>query len=115
MQYKEYFYIGHYVDTEGNYVLKIGTTGNLDRRAKEHNRNYARAKTHTLGIGEEFTYDWWIPLSKYNTLRVEDNTRDSFISCGFGHFVANDRFVFPMAEKPTHLYIGVRKSYRVVL
>ena len=103
MQEKEYFYLGHYYLPNGEYVLKIGTTDNLDRRQKEHRRNY---KT-------EFEYDWFIPLSKYNTLRVEDNTRESFIACGFGEFMRNDRFVF--AEKPSRVFIGVKKVYEVTL
>ena len=37
---KEFLYVGHYVDTEGKYILKIGTTNDLARRAQEHTRNY---------------------------------------------------------------------------
>ena len=29
---KEFLYVGYYVDTEGNTILKIGTTNNLKRR-----------------------------------------------------------------------------------
>lgn len=31
-QKKEYLYVGHYFDVEGNYILKIGTTNDLVRR-----------------------------------------------------------------------------------
>ena len=106
---KEYFYIGHYTDIDGRYILKIGTTDNLDRRRKEHNRNYAKV----FGNDEKFVYDWYIPLSKYNTLRVEDRTRESFIFCGFGEFIRNDRFAF--AEKPSRVFIGVKKVYEILL
>ena len=33
---KEYLYVGHYIDDEGNYILKVGTTNDLERRRKEH-------------------------------------------------------------------------------
>lgn len=29
---KEYLYVGHYIDAQGNYILKIGTTNDLARR-----------------------------------------------------------------------------------
>ena len=32
---KEFLYVGHYIDTDGNYILKIGTTNDLRRRAAE--------------------------------------------------------------------------------
>ena len=40
---KEYLYVGYYIDTQGRYILKIGTTNDLKRRQAEHNRNYKRA------------------------------------------------------------------------
>ena len=114
MEEKEYFYIGHYTDKDGRYILKIGTTDNLDRRRKEHNRNYAKASSQFgFADGEEFVYDWFIPLSKYNTLRVEDRTRESFIHCGFGEFIRNDRFAF--TEKPSRIFIQVKKVYEILL
>ena len=69
---KEFLYVGHYTDADGKYILKIGTTNNLERRAKEHTRNYRRAKKHTMPKEQKFEYDWHLPLSKYNTLRYED-------------------------------------------
>lgn len=114
MEEKEFFYIGHYIDRAGRYILKIGTTDNLDRRRKEHNRNYAKATSENgFADGQEFIYDWYIPLSKYNTLRVEDRTRESFIFCGFGEFIRNDRFAF--IEKPSRVFIGVKKVYEILL
>ena len=54
---KEFLYIGHYVDTQGRYILKIGTTNDLKRRKAEHTRNYCRAKKYTMPEGNEFEYD----------------------------------------------------------
>ena len=34
---KEYLYVGHYIDTKGNYILKVGTTNNLKNRQRQHN------------------------------------------------------------------------------
>lgn len=114
MNEKEYFYIGHYIDRQGRYILKIGTTDNLDRRRKEHNRNYAKATSlNGFAEGQEFVYDWHIALSKYNTLRVEDTTRESLIYCGFGEYIRNDRFAF--TEKPDRIFIGVKKVYEILL
>ena len=45
---KEYLYVGYYIDTENNFILKIGTTNDLKRRQSEHNRNYKRATAHTM-------------------------------------------------------------------
>ena len=75
---KEYLYVGHYTDTQGHYLLKIGTTNDLERRRKEHTRNYRRAKNFTMPPQDEFVYDWFLPLSKYNTLRFEDRNRENW-------------------------------------
>ena len=37
---KENLYVGHYIDKNGFYILIIGTTNDLKRRAQEHTRNY---------------------------------------------------------------------------
>ena len=67
--------MGHYVDTKGRYILKIGTTNDLKRRAAEHTRNYKKTREFTMPENTSFVYDWWRPLSKYNTLRYEDANR----------------------------------------
>ena len=36
MSEKEYIYVGKYTDTEGNCIVKIGTTNDLKRRKYEH-------------------------------------------------------------------------------
>lgn len=110
---KEYLYVGHYVDTDGKYVLKIGTTNDLQRRKTEHTRNYRRAKKHTLPPNCEFVYDWHIALSKYNTLRFEDSNRQAWANMNIGVFVRNDRFVCD--EKPVSISVKIRKEYQIAL
>ena len=110
---KEFLYIGYYVDTNGKFVLKIGTTNDLERRAKEHTRNYRRAKKHTMPTDRVFKYLWSLPLSKYNTLRFEDNNRELWKTLGIGEFVRNDRFV--LATVPKSVPVKIRKTYKVAL
>lgn len=110
---KEFLYVGHYTDTEGNYILKIGTTNNLARRKTEHSRNYRKASNYTMPVGIEFEYDWFIPLSKYNTRRYEDKNIDLLKQLGFGEYVRNDRFCF--AEKPTSVNVVIKKTYQIEL
>jgi hypothetical protein len=115
---KEYLYIGHYVDTLNRYVLKVGTTNDLKRRRYQHNTSYRKARKAEaiMPQSEEFTYDWHIRLSKYNTLRYEDRIKSEWVEAGFGKYLNNDRFIFPsVAEKPEKLYITIRKTYEVVL
>jgi len=54
---KFWLYVGHYIDIYGNYILKVGTTNNLERRRKEHTRNYRRNKVNPLSLNDEFIYD----------------------------------------------------------
>ena len=110
---KEFLYVGHYVDLFGRYILKIGTTNDLERRAKEHTRNYRRAKDYTMPADSIFEYDWYLPLSRYNTLRYEDRNREMWQLMGIGEFVRNDRFC--CATKPDAVIITIRKDYVVVL
>lgn len=111
MNEKEYFYVGYYVDINGKFVLKIGTTNDLKRRQTEHTRNYHRAKTHTLPSESKFLYLWYKPLSKYNTLRIEDRTREQLKELRQGEFVRNDRFVFD--TPPDFVEIHIRKTYKI--
>lgn len=110
---KEFLYVGHYIDINGQYILKIGTTNDLDRRQKEHTRNYRRAKTNTMLPNTQFEYDWWIGLSKYNTLRFEDSNRAKWQEKNIGIFVRNDRFV--CAVKPSEVEVKIRKVYAIAL
>lgn len=110
---KEFLYIGNYTDTDGNRILKIGTTDDLKRRRYEHNHNYRRAKTHTMPKDQSFEYIWTHPLSKYNTLRYEDRNRQAWQEMGIGEFVRNDRFV--ISEELTEVEIKIRKTYKIAL
>lgn len=105
--------MGHYIDTLGRYILKIGTTNDLKRRAQEHTRNYRRAKDYTMPTDQKFEYDWHCPLSKYNTLRYEDKNRNLWQEIGYGSFVRNDRFCCEM--KPEIVKITIRKTYEIAL
>lgn len=113
MKNKEFLYIGHYVDIFGNYILKIGTTNNLNRRAKEHTRNYKKSPHYTMPTDSNFLYDWFLPLSKYNTLRFEDVNRELLQKSGIGEFVRNDRFCCKI--KPEFVEIVIRKTYKIAL
>ena len=108
---KEFLYVGHYTDTNGNFILKIGTTNNLERRQKEHTRNYHKAPAYTLPKDKEFSYDWKLPLSKYNTLRYEDRNRQRWQEMEIGEYVRNDRFCCPV--KPDKVIVKIRKEYVV--
>lgn len=110
---KEFLYVGHYIDTNGNYMLKIGTTNDLNRRQTEHTRNYRKAKQFTMPSNSQFTYDFYIPLSKYNTIRFEDRTREQWQNEGIGEFVRNDRFRCDI--KPDFVEITIRKTYKIAL
>lgn len=113
MQNKEFLYVGYYFDVAGTLILKVGTTNDLKRRQTEHNRNYSRAKTHTMKPGTEFRYVWTLPLSKYNTLRYEDATRKAWQELGIGEFIRNDRFV--CADPPATVQVKIRKTYTINL
>ncbi len=113
MNEKEFLYVGYYIDIEGQYILKIGTTNDLKRRAKEHTRNYHRAKQYTMPSNSEFRYLWHHPLSKYNTLRYEDKNRSMWQEQGIGEFVRNDRFI--LCNVPKFVEIKIRKTYQIAL
>lgn len=110
---KEFLYVGHYVDTDGNYILKVGTTNDLKRRKSEHTTNYHKAKRYKMPKEQKFEYDFTLPLSKYNTLRYEDKTKQAWKDKNFGVYVKNDRFC--CEEKPEFVEITIRKTYRIPL
>ena len=113
MNEKEFLYIGTYTDTNGNRILKIGTTNDLKRRKAEHTRNYRKSKEHTMPPQDSFEYIWHLPLSKYNTLRYEDSNRQKWQDEGVGEFVRNDRFI--VSEELAEVEIKIRKTYKVAL
>lgn len=110
---KEFLYVGHYRDTKGRFILKIGTTNDLERRAAEHTRNYRKAREFTMPPDGRFKYDWFLRLSKYNTLRYEDLNRALWQKMGIGRFIRNDRFF--CEKKPEVIAVTIRKTYLVKL
>lgn len=110
---KEYLYVGHYYDTKGRYILKIGTTNDLKRRKSEHAINYKKAKAYIMPKDGDFVYDFSLKLSKYNTLRYEDSNRAKWQEMEIGEFVRNDRFC--CTKKPDKVEITIRKTYSIPL
>lgn len=110
---KEFLYVGYYMDINGNFILKVGTTKDLNRRRNEHNRSYRNAKNYQMHPMSEFEYLWTLPLSKYNTIRYEDRTRDMWKEMGFGEFIRNDRFL--LVNKPNFIPVKIRKTYQIPL
>ena len=110
---KEWIYVGYYTDTDGKFVLKIGTTNDLCRRQSEHTRNYRKALKHTMPKDEQFKMIWYRQLSKYNTIRYEDRNRDYWKEIGFGEFVRNDRFVFDVP--PSQAVVRIKKEWTVAI
>lgn len=81
-------------------LFKIGTTNNINRRMREHERYYQKDVV-ILGI---------IPLtSKYTTLRVEQKTIDKWKTFENWEYLRNDRFIIP--EDVHQVTITVRKDY----
>lgn len=111
---KEWLYVGHYVDLDGHYILKVGTTNDLKRRQSEHTRNYKRSPRAKMPEDSSFTYDWSLRLSKYNTLRYEDKTKANWKNLGFGEYIRNDRFDCGNV-KPAMVEITIRKTYQIFL
>lgn len=111
---KEYLYVGHYIDIDGNYILKVGTTNDLDRRRYQHNQYYRKKATHhRMPKEEKFTYDWFKEFSQSNTKRYEKETKMKWIEEHFGEFVKNDRFACD--NNPKAVEITIRKTYKITL
>lgn len=83
-------------------LYKIGTTNNIKRRMKEHERYYKKPVT-VLWVSR--------PYSKYTTLRVEKQTITKWKEReGFQH-IRNDRFIInPTIHQVT---IKVRKEWTI--
>jgi hypothetical protein len=69
---------------------------------------------YNLPKSDSFTYDWYLPLSKYNTLRYEDRNRQKWQEMGIGDFVRNDRFNCGQ-RKPSQVQVTIRKTYTITL
>ena len=81
-------------------LFKIGTTNNMDRRMKEHQKYYKK-DIAILGV---------IPLtSKYTTLRVESKMIELWKTFEGWQYLRNDRFIIP--EDVHEIKITVRKDY----
>ena len=115
MNKETYLYVGHYIDRNGNYILKLGTTNNLDRRQKEHTKNYHKAATHTMREEEEFVYDWFTEIAnKYQALECEDINREKWKELSAGRYLRNDRFV--CEKKPRKVEITtLETTYKITL
>ena len=110
---KEFLYVGYYFDENGEFILKIGTTNNLERRKAEHTRNYRKSPEHKLPKDAVFNYLWALPLSKYNTLRYEDKNREIWQKQEIGEFIRNDRFL--LHTRPDFVEITIKKTYKIPL
>lgn len=110
---KEILYVGYYVDTNKDFILKIGTTNDPDRRKKEHERNYRKAQAHTMPVDENFHYLLCLPLSKYNTLRYEDDNKRQWRQQQIGEYIRNDRF--KLGKNPPNIKLKIRKEYEIEL
>lgn len=104
---KESFYIGVYYIENGQ-VLKIGTTNNLKRREKEHQRGIPKLKNYP---GKGYKMLWEIRLSKANTLKTEAQMRQKMKEHPNLKFIANDRFAV-IGEIP-EIELTIRKTYKI--
>ena len=110
---KEYLYVGYYISTSGEFVLKVGTTNDLDRRRMEHNRSYKKSPHHPMKENTTFEYLWFKKLSKYNTLRYEDKTKAEWRAQNIGEYIRNDRFI--LFAIPQFVPLTIRKTYNIPL
>ena len=110
---KEFLYVGYYFDENGEFILKIGTTNDLERRKAEHTRNYRKSPEHRLPKDAVFNYLCALPLSKYNTLRYEDKNREIWQKQEIGEFIRNDRFL--LHTRPDFVEITIKKTYKIPL
>ena len=107
---KEFFYLGFYIDTENNFLLKYGITCELPRRRREHRKSNLTLKNHPACQNFPFEYVWHIPLSKANTLKLENDFRNQAKELGFYKHIQNDRIVLEQ-ELPEFITIKVKKEY----
>ena len=98
----DYLYFISFPDerTEEKKLVKIGTTNDIIRRMKEHQRYY----NTTILI------EWISPAySKWTTLRIEDRMKKFWIEKPFWQWVRNDRFLIP--NSISKITITVKKDY----
>lgn len=114
MKSYEYVYVGHYTDIDGNYILKVGTTNDLNRRRREHNQSYSKKKQYKMAKGTKFTYDWYRPVSHNYAINTENRTRTQWKNEGVGEFIPKDRFNCG-ATPPRQVKVKIRKEWTVDL
>lgn len=109
-QYNYVIQVGD-ADKDGDRVIKIGTTNNMLRRMKEHEKYYADKDTKTKAN----IYVLWYKevKSKYTTLRVEDENKEEWKGNLNYKYIRNDRFVVP--EWVDKINVKIRKNYEVNL
>lgn len=101
MEKKDFVYFIRIGKPEEN-LYKIGTTNNMDRRMKEHQRYYKK----------EITVLWQSPpYSKWTTLRVEENTKEIWKKTEGFEYLRNDRFI--INPEIRQVKIKVRKVWVV--
>lgn len=111
---KEYLYVGHYIDIDGNYILKVGTTKNPTKRRYQHNTYYRKkAKHNQMPQEESFQYDWLKEFSLSNTKKYENKAIQNWIELEIGEYIRNDRFC--CQNKPKEVSIVIRKTYTIAL
>ena len=109
---KEFFYLGFYIDRENNFLLKYGTTCELPRRRREHRKDNPKLKNYPASEEFPFEYVWHIPLSKANTLKLENDFREQAKELGFYKHIQNDRIVLEK-ELPEFIKIKIKKEYTI--
>lgn len=83
-------------------LYKIGTTNNIKRRMRQHERYY----------GKSIEVLWISPAySKYTTLRVEEKTIENWRNLEGFEYIRNDRFIID--PKIRTVRIKVRKEWVV--
>lgn len=85
---------------DGEVIIKIGTTNNMERRLYEHLGAYKTDIT-VLWISPEY--------SKYTTLMVEDRNKKKYRERKSWKYIRNDRFLIPKNVK--EIIVTVRKEY----
>lgn len=93
-------------------IVKLGETGNLDRRNEQHISKTGNAFTR----GREAKTLLWCPVSQYNTKRYEDKNRAIWDNLpGFQRaFHCRDTFLVDVREVQ-EISLTIRKTYTAVL
>lgn len=83
-------------------LYKIGTTNNMARRMRQHERNYKKS-IEVIWISPAY--------SKYTTLRVEEQTISNWRNLDGFKYIRNDRFIInPSIHQ---VKIKVRKEWTI--